>query len=311
MRRFTLSVAMPNYNHAKYLPRAIEGIVEQSRPPDEFLILDDASTDHSVEIIRAYAQRYPSIRFVRNEHNAGVIAAHQRLYEMATGDYLYSAAADDERYPWFFEQAMEMAQRFPHAGLVFGVMVMIDEEGRELGEIRVRRWREPLYASPERFLREYLEVEPAAQSAAAATIFRRDAFQEVGWCRPELGSFADTFALRAIALRHGACYVPERFAAWRRVPQSFSHQSASDARHALDVVARAARLMRSPEFAGRFPPDYVARWRRRQKWQTIWNTFLGEAAGPAAERSRFWARNLRRLKRVPGCVPLVLYQGRP
>src|SRR5688572_8100484 len=101
-RRLTLSAVMPSYNHAKYLPSAIESVLNQTRAPDEFLILDDASTDHSVEIIEAYAARFPSIRFVRNERNQGVIAAHQRLFEMATGDFLYSGAADDQRYPHFF-----------------------------------------------------------------------------------------------------------------------------------------------------------------------------------------------------------------
>ena len=45
MKRPTLTVTLPNYNHAKFLPRAIEELLSQSRPPDEFLILDDASTN--------------------------------------------------------------------------------------------------------------------------------------------------------------------------------------------------------------------------------------------------------------------------
>ncbi|MBM3777382.1 MAG: glycosyltransferase family 2 protein [Acidimicrobiia bacterium] len=53
--RPSLSALMLNYNHGRYLGRAIEAIVAQSRPADEFLILDDASTDDSVEVIERHA----------------------------------------------------------------------------------------------------------------------------------------------------------------------------------------------------------------------------------------------------------------
>lgn len=305
----TLSVAMPNYNHARYLPQAIEGILSQTRPPDEFLILDDASTDNSVEIIDAYAKQDPCIRFVRNEENEGVIAAHEKLYKMTTGDYLFSAAADDDRYPRFFEMAMEMAVKYPDAGLIFGNMVIMDGEGNEQGVIEPSRWQMPLYATPQQFLEEYLEIEPPMQAASGATIFRRAPFAEVGWCRAELESFADTFAARAIALKYGACYVPEPFSVWRRLTGSFSQEMASNVKQAIDVVLRAERLMRSDEFRDRFPEDYVRRWRRRQKRQVIWNYFLGHDIGRAGDRPSFLVRNLRRVPRAVASAGLVFYRG--
>ncbi|MFV1967998.1 MAG: glycosyltransferase family 2 protein [Pirellulaceae bacterium] len=310
MDALTLSVAMPNYNHAKYLPQAIEGILQQTRPPDEFLILDDASTDNSVDVIQSYADQHSCIRFVKNDQNQGVIAAHERLYRMSTGDYLYSAAADDDRLPEFFETAMEMVQRYPQAGLVFGDMRMVDGQGNDLGRIAASRWNESLYASPERYLREFLEVEPAGQAATAATIFKRSAFEEVGWCRPELGSFADTLATRAVALKCGVCYVPETFCVWRRLPESHSHATSRRAHEAIDMIARAAVLMRSSEFRDRFPTDYVRRWKRRQKWQTIWNRLLGDPLADPRHRPSFPVRNFRRLTRLPYCLVLLLYRGR-
>ena len=305
----TLSVAMPNYNHSQYLPQAIEGILAQTRPPDEFLILDDASTDHSVDIIESYAKQNSCIRFLRNHKNAGVIAAHEKLYELATGDYLYSAAADDDRYPHFFEKALEMAVAYPQAGLIFGKMVIVDGEGNQLGIVESSRWQEPLYATPQRFLEEYLEVEPPMQAASGATIFRRATFAEIGWCRPELESFADTFATRAIALKYGACYVPEQFSIWRRLAGSFSQEMASNPRRAINIVARAQRLMRSDEFCERFPEDYVCRWSRRQKRQLIWTYFLGQDVNGAKDRPSFLLRNLRRIPRAAASVALVFYRG--
>jgi len=62
MDKSTLSVIMSNYNHSRFLPEALDAIVNQSRQPDEFIIIDDASTDNSVEIIQSYASRYPFIK---------------------------------------------------------------------------------------------------------------------------------------------------------------------------------------------------------------------------------------------------------
>ncbi len=305
----TLSVAMPNYNHAQFLPRAIEGIVGQTRPPDEFLILDDASTDNSVEIIESYAAQYPFIHVVKSDRNLGVIAAHETLYRMAAGDYLYSAAADDDRYPRFFELAMQAIDRFPAAGLVFGKMVTLDETGQEVAETQARCWQETVFASPERFLHEFLEREPAMQAMTGATIFQRAAFEEVGWCRPELGSFADTFAARAIALKYGACYVPERFYRWHRMGGSFSDQTNRNAQRGLDIIARAEKLMRSAEFADRFPTSYVRSWAWHQRCQTIWNFVLGAQEAHSDKRPAFWKRNLHRLPRLLAAANLFFYKG--
>lgn len=302
----TLSAVMPNFNHAPYLPHAIESILQQTRPPDEFLILDDASTDHSVSIIEAYAAKYPLIRFLRNAVNQGVLAAHEQLFQLAKGDWIYSGAADDDRFPSFFQSAMSMAERFPQAGLVFGKMVTTDDQGRELGEIVASCWQTPLYAPPERYLNEYLNVESPFHSATAATIFRRDAFAEVGWFRRELGPFSDTFAARAIALKYGACYVPERFCTWRKMLGSVSQKYRGDAERTLELVRTAAAMMSSPPFQNRFHQDYVERWKRRATRQVLWNFWLGDEYNVSDERPHFLLRNLSRLRRLPALMALAL-----
>lgn len=310
MPRLRLSVAMPNYNHAAFLPAAIESVVAQSRPPDEFLILDDASTDDSISIIEDYAARYPIIRVFRNAQNRGVHAAHQRLFEMAQGDFLYGAAADDDRYPTFFERAMEMAERHQECGLVFGAMHVMNRDGDYLTTIQVDRWKTARYVSPAEYLRDYLEVEPPLHSLTVSTIFRRAALAEVGWLRPELGSFADTFAARAIALKHGACYVPEPFSKWRRMAGSVSQSTTREARKMLDLSAAICQCMLSPEFRDRFPREHVTRWRRRLRRQVLWHTLLGESDESPGARPNFLVRNFRRLARIPRLIPLCFYSGR-
>ncbi len=302
-----LSVILPNYNHARYLPEAIEGIVSQSRPPDEFLILDDGSTDNSLEILEEYGKRFSLIRILRHEQNRGVLAAHNRLFEEARGDYIFAAAADDIRLPGFFQAAMDLAERYPQAGLIFGQVGIVLEDGRHTSLVEVRRWQRPLYADPERFLREYLEAEIASHSPCSGTIYRADAFRETGCYRPDLGSWSDTFAVRAIGLKYGACHIPREVVRFRKSVGSFSHSAMTQPRKQLDMIARAAALMRSPEFCDRFPADHVHRWERAYRRLVVWNDFLGDDRQETPRRG-FFARNLRRLPRLARAIRLAFYR---
>lgn len=196
---------------------------------------------------------------------AGVVALTTCLaHELKGSGVAASCVAPgtiDRVLPGFFAGAMDMAERYPQAGVIMGKAVVADAAGQELAVAGVRRWREPLYASPRRFLREYLNVEYVGHSLTCASVFRRVALAEIGFFRPELETWSDTFALRALALRHGACYVPERWATWRVVTGSYGSLVRLDMQRTFAVAARSAALMRAPEFADCFPEAYVRRWK--------------------------------------------------
>ncbi len=270
MSDFSLSVVMPNYNHGKYISRAIEAVLSQSRPPDEYIILDDGSDDDSAEIIESYARRYPYIYFVRNDRNMGAMAAIERVFSMATGDYVYVAAADDYVLPGFFEKAMEMAEHYPHAGIVCGDVLGIDLEGREMFLVNVPRWTQPLFVPPDIYLGDFIDLESAtSESLSSAVIYKRSALEEVGIFRKELLCICDFFAIRAIALKYGVCYIPERFAVLTHNPDGVYQSSRSDPRLMLSLVARAAWLMRSSEFRDRFPEAHVRQMEQRYRKAVI------------------------------------------
>lgn len=259
---------MPNYNHARYVGQAIEAVVSQSRPPDEYLVVDDNSSDDSAAVIAGYARAVAYLRFERNPRNLGAVANMRRLVEAARGDYVYGGSADDFVLPGFFATAMSLAERYPSAGIVFGNIVGVDAEGRAVKHYRGPAVDEPVLLTARQYL-DYLESKPAYHSLCGATIYRRDALLEAGNFRPELGHWCDTFAARAIALEHGALYVPQTFMAWRKLPGSLSHGSLASWRSKLEIVERAAALMRSGGLADRFPADHVSRWRRQYR-RSIW-----------------------------------------
>jgi glycosyltransferase involved in cell wall biosynthesis len=113
----TLTVVMPNYNHSRYLPKSLDALANRERPPEELIVIDDGSTDDSWSIIQDFAARYPFIRALKNDQNRGAEFTVSRALDLATGDYVCGAAADDFVKPGFVEKSMALLARYPQAGL--------------------------------------------------------------------------------------------------------------------------------------------------------------------------------------------------
>src|SRR4051812_811865 len=124
----TVSVIVANYNHAHYLPQCLDAIFAQERPADEVIVIDDGSTDNSVEVIERYARAHPALRLVRHMPNKGVIAVMNRGLAEATSDYVLFAAADDWMLPGLLKSGMELLERYPHAGLCSSLSLQLTDE---------------------------------------------------------------------------------------------------------------------------------------------------------------------------------------
>ncbi len=109
-----VSVIIPNYNYARFIKKRIESVLKQTYPVFELIILDDFSTDNSDEIIKKTIEKvqakYPKtkISYIRNEKNSGkAILQWQKRLELAKGDYVWIAEADDLSNKHFLEEAMK------------------------------------------------------------------------------------------------------------------------------------------------------------------------------------------------------------
>jgi glycosyltransferase involved in cell wall biosynthesis len=87
-----VSCVIPAYNAERYVDRALTSVLEQSRPPDEIIVVDDGSTDGTAARLEAYGSR---LRVVHQE-NSGPAAARNRGIEMAAGELICFQDADDE-----------------------------------------------------------------------------------------------------------------------------------------------------------------------------------------------------------------------
>ncbi len=125
-----VTVLMPVYNGSDYLEESIKSILHQSFKDYEFLILDDASTDGSVDIIRGYSD--PRIRLVENSENMGQVPTMNRGVELAMGRYIARLDQDDVSLPGRLEQQMDFFIANPEYLLLGTSYYLIDSAGNHI-----------------------------------------------------------------------------------------------------------------------------------------------------------------------------------
>ena len=144
-----VSVCIASYNHARFLPAALDSILAQTFRDFEIVLVDDGSTDDSLRIAEGYAARHPErVRVHTHEgrRNLGVSATVNRAYDLARGEFFSGLPSDDLLYPDKLERQIKFFERHPTHDAVYSYGHFIDREGRltpELGLFGVDVTRDP------------------------------------------------------------------------------------------------------------------------------------------------------------------------
>lgn len=95
MEENKVSIIIPVYNAEKFIGKTIESVLNQTYKNWEILIFNDKSKDNSLKIIKKYSEKDKRIKFVDSKENVGVVAARNKLIEIATGEFIAFLDADD------------------------------------------------------------------------------------------------------------------------------------------------------------------------------------------------------------------------
>jgi len=128
-----VSIGLPVFNGEGYLAEALDSILAQTYSDFELIISDNASTDRTPEICRAYAARDPRIRYYRNAKNLGASPNFNRVLELSSGEYFKWAAYDDVLGPEFLSRCITVLDQDPSIVLCHAKTGRIDEHSALVG----------------------------------------------------------------------------------------------------------------------------------------------------------------------------------
>jgi glycosyltransferase involved in cell wall biosynthesis len=127
-----VTIGLPVYNGGEYLAPAIESLLSQTHLDIRLLISDNASTDGSERVCRAFAERDPRVTYERLTNNIGGIANHQRVRERATSPFFMWAAGDDIWEATYVEECLRVLAADQDVVVAYAINAEMDELGHLL-----------------------------------------------------------------------------------------------------------------------------------------------------------------------------------
>ena len=125
-----VTIVLTAYNHEKFIRESIQSVFDQSYPFIQLIIIDNASTDATVSVIKDLKQSHPDFIFIKNKINAGLCRAFNQGLRLATGKYIIDLSADDVMLPNRIEKQVGAFEALEDEyAVVFTNAQNIDEEG--------------------------------------------------------------------------------------------------------------------------------------------------------------------------------------
>ncbi len=191
----TVSVIIPSRDRAPLLARAVDSVLAQSRPPDEVIVVDDGSSDHTPRLM---ARRFPDVVYLRQEQR-GVSAARNRGIRHASGTWLAFLDSDDEWLPAKLERQLSLLADAPRWRIVHCDEIWI-RNGRRVNPMKK-------HAKQGGWIFE--RCLPLCVVSPSAVMIQRSLFEEVGLFDESLPACEDYDLWLRICCRHPVAYLDE------------------------------------------------------------------------------------------------------
>jgi glycosyltransferase involved in cell wall biosynthesis len=219
-----VSVVIPCYGQAHFLPEAIESALDQTHPHVEVVVVDDGSPDNTREV----ASRYPGVRCVV-QANMGLAAARNTGIRRSAGEFIVLLDADDRLLPGALEEGLRCLDRYPESCAAVGGYGVIGFDGSPIGP--------PVHppAPEDPYLRLF---EDNYVGAPASIFYRRSIFSEVGFFDPSIDAAADYDMYLRIARLHPITCHRALVSEYRKHGRSMSRDPALMLRMTRTVLQR-------------------------------------------------------------------------
>jgi glycosyltransferase involved in cell wall biosynthesis len=215
-----VSVVVASYNHAEYLERRMDSLIEQTYQDIEILVIDDHSSDHSVEVLRKY-ETHPKVKLLIREKNGGWVTVSNQGIEMSVGEFVIFANCDDFCDSQMIEHLVDAMNWNATTGVVFCRSTMVNERDEVLGndyEVRERAFRER--CSGDTFIQRDEMYRFLLHSCVipnlSAALIRRSCFDSIGALTLEYRACSDWDLFFRIATNFDFFYIAEPLNCFRQ-----------------------------------------------------------------------------------------------
>ena len=226
---YGVSVVIPAYNYAHFLPEAIDSALNQTHKNVEIIVVDDGSTDTTPEVAARYGDK---IRYIRKK-NAGLPAARNTGIQHATQPFIGFLDADDIWHPDFLSKCLAAFDAHPHEfGLVAGQATYVDEKGVPF-KLKDLRWSF-------QGKMDHRDILLKTRFSPSAVVARKQALEAAGLFDESLRSSED----RDMWIRVGAKYpiylLDEQLVSIRRHRTSMSRNAARMKSNIIRVLEKSS-----------------------------------------------------------------------
>ncbi len=254
---YSLTVIIPNYNKANYLQKCVQSILEQTRIPDEIIIIDDCSKDSSKDVIQALCQQNSSIRAVHLEKNSGVSHARNVGLRLAKSNYVTFIDADDfyaNRYK--LQREMELIEKKGKGIVAYSRLRFADENGVLCQTVKVRKKD---YLTGNIYQKMLLGKFQFANIARDYCV-QRDILLQLGGYNENRNLYEDLELIIKLAREHEFYCTYEYGTAYRQVPGGLSKQNKEVHKRVRDEIfyEQVSLLSKTRKFF------YILDWRVRK-----------------------------------------------
>ena len=204
MTSIRVSVALCTYNGAKYLAAQLDSILCQTRPADEIVIIDDCSSDETVAVIKAYAQKTDVIKFFVNERNLGYIRNFSNAISATTGDFVALADQDDV---WTKDHIEKLLNNIGNKAVCVGDAQMMSADGQAIGKT-FREIKQNFYIPDNDVAKTYRIIYNLNPYQGASMLINRR-WAEKFLPIPDGADYHDTFFACCACLTQGLNVIPD------------------------------------------------------------------------------------------------------
>ena len=232
-----VSVIIPNYNHARYLPERLESVLGQTYQNFEVIILDDCSTDDSRDVIEQYRTNSHVSQIVYNEENIGrVFKQWKKGLNLAKGVLLWIAESDDKCETTFLERLVQSFQEHPALSLAFSKSLLFNDAGKTW-IMDPKGLKDGIYES-DAFISTYMS-RSCPMLNASACLFSRKAFDKIDDRYTEFHCSGDKMFWTLISEQGRIAFIDERLNHYRKHCEnttSYGFQHGINQRETKDIL---------------------------------------------------------------------------